>query len=251
MLATLQIGIDSKDKNSINYSQGSIFHGLIMEKLESDYVEYLHNLSLNPYSQYVYFDKEKDNFVWQISTVTKEAKENIIDVLVESIGDRIYLKHNEVSYNIKSKSIVGIKTYQEIVDSNFLQKDSDKKNIIGIKLLTPTTYKANGEYQFFPSIQALYCSLYNKWNAFSDKVSLADEEVFKHILEHSLIIKYNLKSYKYCLENVRLNSFIGNFSVLLKGPKELVSICNMLLDYAEYCGLGAKTSMGMGGMKIE
>lgn len=251
MLATLQIEIDCKDKKAINFSKGSLFHGVLMEKLDTDYVEYLHNQPLNPYSQYVYFDKEKDNFVWKISTLTKEAKENIIDVFVEKIGDAITLSHDEETYKIKSKSIVNIKSYPEIVDSNFLKDDKDKKNIVNVQLLTPTTYKSNGDYQIMPSIQALYCSVYNKWNVFSDKVSLADEEVFRHILEHSLIIGYNLKSYKYNIEKVRLNSFIGDFNLLLKGPKELVSISNMLLEFGEYSGLGAKTSMGMGGMKIE
>ena len=86
---------------------------------------------------------------------------------------------------------------------------------------------------------------------FSDKISLADEEVFEHIITHSSIIKYNLKSYKYNLEKVTINSFIGNLSILLKGPNELQTICNLLVEYAQYCGIGAKTSMGMGGVKFE
>lgn len=103
----------------------------------------------------------------------------------------------------------------------------------------------------FPQVSALYYSVYNKWNLFSDKISLADEEVFQHIINHSQLIRYNLKSYKYCLEKVALNSFIGDISILLKGTKELAFISNMLLEYAKYCGLGAKTSIGMGGIKIE
>ena len=106
MLATLQIEIDCKDKKAINFSKGSIFHGLLMENIDPDYAECLHTRALNPYSQYVYFDKEKDNFVWKISTLTKEAKDNIIDVLIEKIGDLIILSHDDETYKIKSKSQV-------------------------------------------------------------------------------------------------------------------------------------------------
>lgn len=249
MLATLQIELKNKDEQRIKYSYGSLFQGLLMEYLNSDYVDFLHSQALNPYSQYVYFDKEKNNYVWQISTLTKNAKTNIIDKLVEKIDSSITLTHNNLSYNVLSKNIVNIQTYKEFVDKIFLQED--KKNIVNVKLLTPTTYKSNEDYQIFPQISALYFSAYNKWNMFSDKISLADREVFEHIINHSKIIKYNLKSYKYNLEKVALNSFIGDFSILLKGPKELTTISNMLLEYAQYCGLGAKTSMGMGGIKVE
>lgn len=248
MLATLQIEFENNNEK-IKYSYGSLFHGLLMEYLESDYVDFLHNQELNPYSQYVFFDKEKNNYVWQISTLTKDAKINIIDRLIENIESSITLTHNDIKLNVKSKNIINVQTYKEFVDKNFLQEN--RKNIVNVKLLTPTTYKSNGEYQIFPQVVALYYSAYNKWNIFSDKISLADEEVFQHIINHSQIIKYNLKSYKYGLEKVTLNSFIGDITILLKGTKELTLISNMLLEYAKYCGLGAKTAMGMGGIKIE
>lgn len=249
MLATLQIELNNKEGERIKYSYGSLFQGLMMEYLDTDYVEYLHNQSLNPYSQYVYFDKEKNHYIWQISTLTKDAKSNILDRLVENIGSSITLTHNDLSFDVLSKNIINIQSYKELVDKVFLNEE--KKNIVRLKLLTPTTYKSNDEYQIFPSMRALYSSIYNKWNAFSDKISLADEEVFEHIITHSSIIKYNLKSYKYNLEKVTINSFIGNLSILLKGPNELQTICNLLVEYVQYCGIGAKTSMGMGGVKFE
>lgn len=248
MLATLQIEFENNNEK-IKYSYGSLFHGLLMEYLDSDYVDFLHNQELNPYSQYVFLDKEKNNYVWQISTLTKASKINIIDKLTENLGNSIKLTHNDIELKIKSKKIVNIQTYKEFADKIFLQED--RKNIINVKLLTPATYKSNGEYQMFLQVSALYYSAYNKWNMFSDEISLADEEVFQHIIDYSKIIKYDLKSYKFGLEKVALNSFIGDMTILLKGPKELALISNLLLEYAKYCGLGAKTSIGMGGVKID
>ena len=249
MLATLQIELGSKDEQKIKYSYGSLFQGLMMEYLDTDYAEYLHSQTLNPYSQFVYFDKKKQHYIWQISTLTKDAKVNILDKLVEQIGSSITLTHNDLNFDVLSKNIINIQSYKELVDKVFLKEN--KKNIIKLNLLTPTTYKSNDEYQIFPSMRALYSSIYNKWNNFSDKISLADEEVFEHIITHSYIIKYNLKSYRYNLEKISINSFVGNMEILLKGPKELITISNLLLEFAQYCGLGAKTSMGMGGIEIE
>ena len=247
MLATLQIELENNNEK-IQYSNGSLFHGLLMEYLDCDYVDFLHSSSLNPYSQYVFFDKEKNNYVWQISTLTNEAKHCIIDKLLETVGGEIVLTHNDTSFKVKSKSVINVQSYKELADKNFLQ--DERSNIINVKLMTPATYKSNGEYQILPSISALYWSVYNKWNEFSDRISLADTKVFEHIVSHSVISKYSLSSYKYYIEKVSLNSFIGDIRILLRGPRELTSICNILFEYAQYSGLGAKTSMGMGGLKI-
>ena len=79
MLATLQIELNNKEGERIKYSYGSLFQGLMMEYLDTDYVEYLHNQSLNPYSQYVYFDKEKNHYIWQISTLKMRKAISLID----------------------------------------------------------------------------------------------------------------------------------------------------------------------------
>ena len=247
MLAILQIKINP-DTKKIPYSWGSIFQGALMDMLDKAYVEYLHNQSLNPYSQYVFFDKEQNTYIWQIATLTQDAKINIIDKIMEKLGHTVLLKHNNEHLTVASKQIIKSISYKEFVDNIYLKEPTRIKNI---KLLTPTTYKSNNDYQIFPSVKALYTSVYNKWNLFSNKISLADEEVFEHIITHSLIINYNLKSYKYDLEKVHLNSFIGNFSLLFKGPTELITISQLLLEYGKFAGLGAKTTMGMGGINFE
>ena len=52
------------------------------------------------------------------------------------------------------------------------------------------------------------------------------------------------------MEGIKLNSFIGNITLHCSENKILVNIYNMLLDFANYCGIGAKTSLSMGGVLI-
>lgn len=247
MLTTLKIKLETEER--IKFAYGSLFHGWLMQILNTDYVEILHNQQLNPYSQYLYFDKVENCYIWKISTFTDEAREQIIEPLLKSNKKIIELTYNNLNFKIKSKELLEEKTYKEIADEAFLSEEV--KHILKLKFLTPTTYKSNGDYQLFPDIKALYTSIYNKWNTFSPEISLADEEVFKHLSEHSQIIKYNLKSIKYDIEGVKLASFIGEISVLIKGPHELARISNMLFEFAKYSGIGAKTSLGMGGVEIE
>ena len=78
MYAKLRIELDS---SQISYQQSSNLQGVLMEQIDTDYAQELHQYSLNPYSQYVV--KEKDKTVWYICTVNEEAYENIILPLEE------------------------------------------------------------------------------------------------------------------------------------------------------------------------
>ena len=86
---------------------------------------------------------------------------------------------------------------------------------------------------------------------FNEGVSLEDEETLAHLVEHTILDRYNLHSANFSTDGVKIKSFVGNMTYYIKGPAPLVNIANMLYDFAQYAGLGAKTSMGMGGISIE
>ena len=50
MYAKLRIELDS---SQISYQQSSNLQGVLMEQIDTDYAQELHQYSLNPYSQYV------------------------------------------------------------------------------------------------------------------------------------------------------------------------------------------------------
>ena len=53
------------------------------------------------------------------------------------------------------------------------------------------------------------------------------------------------------MENIRVRGFIGNLKIKIKGKDEILyQLLNFLLQVSEYTGLGVKTALGMGGIKI-
>ena len=56
MYAKLRIELDS---SQISYQQSSNLQGVLMEQIDTDYAQELHQYSLNPYSQYVVKEKDK------------------------------------------------------------------------------------------------------------------------------------------------------------------------------------------------
>jgi CRISPR-associated endoribonuclease Cas6 len=120
-----------------------------------------------------------------------------------------------------------------------------------VKFITPTTFKTQGEYIIFPNINNIYSNLLMKWNSFSKEILLDDKDTQNHLVNYTKMIGYKLRSTKYCMESVKINAFIGESCYLIKGPLTLVSVANLLFAYSEFSGIGAKTSVGMGGVQID
>ena len=172
----------------------------------------------------------------------------IFQKIAASNDSTIFLEHSGIILSVLSKEIIRT-SYKEISDKYFLPPEPKRR--IKICTLTPATYKSNNEYQIFPEVRSIYISLFNKWNAFNTKVNLNSKEALEHLINYTKLESYSLKSAKFETDGIRINCFKGVFSLYVKGPAPLVNIANMLFDYAQYAGLGAKTSIGMGGVLVD
>jgi CRISPR-associated endoribonuclease Cas6 len=237
-----RIDLVLKNKN-INRNMGSIFAGYLMSIIDRDYVEYLHHLQLNPYTSYVYFDKKENRYVWRINTLDKIAKEMIIDrVLV--LNEREFLLENQ-NINVEVEKFV---RYPE-ADYSTLYLDEEKKNKIIFN--TPTSFKSQGVYQIFPQVDLILNSVVRKINEFSEEIKIEEQSVIDSIISKTSITSYTLRSTKYHLEKVRISSFIGDLYIKNFSNEEYEKIFYFIMKVMNYTGVGIKTSLGMGGVKVE
>ena len=123
MITRLEMLLKTDDNKRIKHSDGSFFQGYLMSLLDKDYVEELHENVLNPYSQYVFYDKERECCVWRISTLTEEAKKQIIIPLLNSDIKQFHIMGNDTDYKVLSKGITVETDYQAISDKFFLAEN--------------------------------------------------------------------------------------------------------------------------------
>ena len=91
----------------------------------------------------------------------------------------------------------------------------------------------------------------NKINQHSDTVKLEDEKIINELLENVYIDEYNLRTRYFYMEQIRVKGFIGNMSLKLKNKDPMLTqLLNFLLLSSEYTGLGIKTALGMGGVRV-
>lgn len=226
-------------------SIGPYLQGVIMGQIQSAYADHLHQLSFNPYSQYCCKDDSAKSLIWNVSALTDEAAEQVIEPLRKM--DLIELKSLGISLPIVSKS-----TYTINVETLLKSIYDDGETKADIQFLTPTAFKSRKAYVFMPTSRLLFQNLLMHYEQVYGKGSDIEEETLSYIEQHAKIVSYNLRSHYFANaagKNKRIPAFIGSASFRFDGSPAMAGLARMLLKFSEYAGIGIKTAMGMGGVK--
>lgn len=89
-----------------------------------------------------------------------------------------------------------------------------------------------------------------KYDAAVKEDIMVDEETLEQLCENAQIVKYDLKSVNFPLESVRIPSFIGKITIKMNGTQTMANFAKMLFEFGTYSGVGIKTSIGMGCIKL-
>lgn len=232
------------EADSLDYRQSSNLQGVIYENISSAYVDQLHVQQLHPYSQCLVREDERP--VWYIKTMDEEARKEIIEVLQ---------KESFQSFTIKNGTKVVIKNKQiETVDSaEWMNEFYDIKGerYLYFEIQTPTAFKQNGSYVIMPDLRLIYQSLMNKYSAVSEQMQMLDTETLEQLTANSEIVRYRLHSTYFPLEGISVPGFRGELTIRFKGADTLARYARLLMHLGEFSGIGIKTAMGMGAIKVK
>ncbi|MDY5496676.1 MAG: CRISPR system precrRNA processing endoribonuclease RAMP protein Cas6 [Anaerobutyricum sp.] len=222
----------------------SMLHGALMEQIESRYVEKLHKSEIHPFSQYVTI--QKDQIVWTVNCLTKEAEDIILSALEAKTFTSIYLSHRDETLFIQEKERKEC-SFPELINDYYF---GEKRNLLNIRFVSPTAFKSGGEYCIFPSIRLIFQSLMLKYDACCEENHVFSEEILAHYEKYARIIRYRLRSVSFHMEGVHIPAFTGDVTIKINGPQPMVNMAWMLAEFGTFSGIGIKTGLGMGGMEI-
>lgn len=228
----------------ITQNSSSLLQGVLMEYVQREYGEILHQSNLKPYSQYV--EVFQTEFRWTIRTLTEEAKKQIIAPIYESCHTSIFLKHNQMELEILNKQMESYE-YSKLVEDYFLGNHS---RYVTIEFISPTAFKSNKEYVFYPSVRLIFQSLIMKFDEFSENQLFEAEELLKDIEKYVRISDYHIQSKKFHLEGIRIPAFLGKITFQIKGSSSFMNMVHLLSAFGEYSGVGIKSAIGMGGIRM-
>lgn len=243
MLASLKMELVLPAEIRIDYPKSSIFQGIIMENIDSDYADFLHINKYHPYSQHI--EHVSGKTYWVINSLNDEAYEKIITKLNDNL-DEIYIKKNDIKLSIGEKNL--IKLSDKSLIERFYSEESSK--YICMEFITPTAFKSNGRYVNMPDTRLIFQSLMHKYSESNEEISMFDMDTLDTIANNSFITQYKLHSTYFPLEGIKIPAFKGGIIIKMRGNATMAKYASMLAEYGKYSGVGVKTSIGMGAITL-
>lgn len=241
-LEIIEYKIELPEGQKLSVSTGSVFHGALMESIDKKYAEYLHTMSLRPYSQCIYYNKNETAWMWRLCVLSKEAGEQLLFSLAQR--DNIYIRHKNIEIKLIERRNILSTSYENLVDKYFAK--TTKEMYVDFRFITSCSFKSQGNYMIFPQPHHVIGSLINKWNLCNDKFRLDGSNVLHDLSDEVFVADYNLKLQPFYLEGARIPAFRGSYVLGLKGNVMADRIICMLGEFAQYSGVGIKTALGMG-----
>ena len=241
MLARLKLILDSR----LEYYQSSNLQGVLMQNIDTDYAEYLHNQRFNPYS--IAVGHEDGNTVWTITTVTKEAYQQIIEPLKSDSFREFDIHKHQLHVRIIDKKLTAV-SREALLQS---VGRHEKWNHFSLHYETPTSFKSNGRYAFMPDFRLIYQNLMNNYNYIYFGRKEDNTELLEQMVNATYVTQCDIHSERFPLEGKKIAGCVGSLEVRINGDEKIQQMIRLLLVFGEYSGLGIKCSIGMGKIKIK
>ena len=228
----------------MHHNIGSLLHGVLMEQLNSESADKLHLYRYNPIKQRLYFVEKVA--MWEVVCLDSLISSELVQIFGKF--DSIYLKRHETAVSVSDVDI------KEILLDDFVRRymtETAPKSLIKLAILSPTSFKSEGYYDIFPDVKKMLRSIMLNFDYFSSSVKIYDYDALEYLAGQVKILDYSLHSTRFSLEGVKLPSFKGKITLKLRGNIQTLQILNLIFAFGELSGVGIKTSLGMGYVKIQ
>lgn len=248
MPVSMEIVLRLPENEKVHRAMGSILQGALMEIIGVETAKKLHSEGFRPYSQFVYFDKNRNIPIWRVNALNDWACEKILAPL--SYQRQIFLRHKNYRVNFLECKIISEESYTDMTE-RFMSDYAPISKGVDIDFITTASFRRDERYVVFPEIYLIVQSLLNRWNNFSTTFTVEGEDL-PHVLADFFTVKeYNFYSQVFLLEHQKVAGFCGRMSANLNGDITANKLLGLLFEYANYSGIGIKTALGMGAVKTK
>ena len=241
MLAKLEMRLDKR--RELSSQMASSFHGALMELLPEDYAAALHQARRHAYAQHI--ERRGEDWYWIVAALNGDTTQKMLKETLMNLSS-FTLKKHQLTLQVLEKN------YQELTDLElshaFYQETAER--YITVQFMTPTSFKKNGRYINYPDIRTIFSNLMNRYDAANAEESMQDEDTLDQLAEKAVLSRYELRSTVFSLEGVRIPAFLGKMTLRMDGTQTMTNFANMLFRFGTYSGIGIKTALGMGAIRL-
>ena len=247
-LMILDLHINFVDGARIHPFFSSVLHGIMMEHINTEYATKLHESTLHPYRQYVFYDAKQDTTIWRVIGLNQEAIINILEPLFH-LPEQVFVRQQQKYLQITDRIIYDETSYDFLYEI-FLEAPTSTVKSVNLDFITSASFKSQGEYIPFPDTSRFFKGLLRRWNTFSTNYPIKGDNLADSLASLFKVCDYHLKFSPYRIERVQIPAFKGHYTLRPNTKHPRFPIAMLLLAYGEFAGMGIKTSLGMGAYRL-
>jgi len=187
----------------------------------------------------------------ELNTMKKDFSENFYEYLYTGYRNRNTLRLKRTSYRI-----VALKPEDPSLESGeygffILEKKKTPHRKILFRFLTPTVFRRGNVNFVFPDPFYVFNSLLKKWNTFAEEKLPAFDRDY---LEKNLwAVQHKIFTSITEVDRTKLAGFEGFciFEISPEASRDFAVEITTLADFATFAGLGMKTAMGLGSVRVK
>jgi CRISPR-associated endoribonuclease Cas6 len=130
---------------------------------------------------------------------------------------------------------------------------AEARKSITIRFASPTAFSlGDRRFALFPDPLFVWDSLMRSWNLYApEPLHVEKQPLRKFIIEQIMVSAYDLQTTTYSFPNYVQKGFVGTCTYQMSIDATYAPQVAALAAFAQYAGIGYKTTMGMGQTRLE
>jgi CRISPR-associated endoribonuclease Cas6 len=233
----LDIILQKRDLTQLYSSLTVKLNAYLMAKIPPPVAKFLHTRDLRPYSMFTL--AQRQNIVFRLSLLADSA----LSLLEAAKNTRLF----DVSGLEGGVAALDAVEYDSVSAEELSLNPPRRFKIL---FASPVTYRCGANYTNIFRLAPILYSVADKLRLY-ERIDISNEEI-EALCETVNFPEYHLRSAVYLIKRGGVvTGFTGEMTATLSGTAAENSQIMMLLRYATYAGLGAKTALGMGGVLLD
>lgn len=238
MIKQLHFSIQGQPECRLDSELSVKLHGYLMNRIPQELAAAYHSNALRPYALYL-CPAASDGTQIGLLSILREDAAVIAEELTAAKHIPIGGMKTPLRCTVQESEQYYLRDVVQVLTGNRLR----------LRFLSPAVYKLNSQPCCFPDLPRLFHSVLEKMALFEGVV--VSEEAFRQALAALRITDWQLSHSPFLITGRSQQGMHGMIECILPQDEALSRLIKTVFVYAQFCGVGARTAMGMGGVQIE
>lgn len=220
-------------------------YAALLEDVPPEFGLAVHKNDITPISQFLSIESE--GLYWTVSLLGEQTERHLSPLLEHKT--QYFLKSSHAAFFVSE-----IEKLQFPDADALFERAASHGAPHRLRFCTATAFKSQGHYVILPTMRLIVQNLMKKWNGcFEDTCPIEDTDGqgMEALAAGLSCTGFQLQDTAFHLKGSTIPGFVGTMTIQNRLTGFHRELLNVLLHFADFSGIGIKTSLGMGGVLCE